>query len=431
MKLNNAVIGKLEPTQKGVDYYYDDTTKGFGVRITSSGVKTFILQKRMKCADGKVRLRRVSLARFGDVSTEQARKLALDLLLRIAGGEVIGDSRDSVPTMLDAVKAFMAARNHKPRTRFEYLSAFGLSLDFGRKSGPLADWLDRPVNSIGENDVERRYLKMADTSVSNANKTFRYLKAVMHYAQLHFEDSQGRALIDRNPVDRLTYDRKIYKVKRKKTNIPQSEFAAWFDAVMTFGSMVGYDNAAAIRDLVLLLVFTGLRISEARPLEWRYVNLTGATVFVDIEKERVQIAPRSFLLVDTKNREVVQVPMSGFVFELFERRKALEDADKRFVFHNRKSTHLGDIRKGLAKIISACGFHFTPHDLRRTFASRARALGYDVAMVGTLLHHKKRDVTEGYIVYEGLREPMERIAQAFLRDAGKTADNVVALKKTG
>lgn len=55
--------------------------KGFAVRITSTGAKSFILEKRI---DGKVK--RVTLGRYPELTVEQARKEAHKLLGHIATG---------------------------------------------------------------------------------------------------------------------------------------------------------------------------------------------------------------------------------------------------------------------------------------------------------------------------------------------------------
>jgi integrase len=43
------------------------------------------------------------------------------------------------------------------------------------------------------------------------------------------------------------------------------------------------------------------------------------------------------------------------------------------------------------------GFEFTAHDLRRTVATVASDLGYDLDAIGAVLNHKKKGVTAGYI----------------------------------
>ena len=55
--------------------------KGFAVRVTASGVKSFVVEKLV---NGKVR--RMTIGRYGEITVEQARSEAQKLLGKIATG---------------------------------------------------------------------------------------------------------------------------------------------------------------------------------------------------------------------------------------------------------------------------------------------------------------------------------------------------------
>lgn len=60
------------------------------------------------------------------------------------------------------------------------------------------------------------------------------------------------------------------------------------------------------------------------------------------------------------------------------------------------------------------GFHFTNHDLRRTFETMAYRLNFNKFTLDKLINHKNStDITGRYIVttIDDLREPMEQIAE--------------------
>lgn len=59
----------------------DNQLPGFALRITASGAKAFIMEKRI---DGSVR--RQTLGRYGTITTEQARGMAQQYLGQIAFG---------------------------------------------------------------------------------------------------------------------------------------------------------------------------------------------------------------------------------------------------------------------------------------------------------------------------------------------------------
>ena len=87
MRITKTFVDKVElpspgpngkPTQ---DFYRDAAIAGFGLRVTSGGAKSFIVEKRI---DGKVK--RKTLGRYGNLTVEQAKKEAMQFLGKVAGG---------------------------------------------------------------------------------------------------------------------------------------------------------------------------------------------------------------------------------------------------------------------------------------------------------------------------------------------------------
>lgn len=80
LRLIKSVIDKLEPIpEKAQSFYRDENLKGFALRITASGVKSFIVETRI---NGRVK--RVTLGKYGNITAEEARKQAKSLLGRVA-----------------------------------------------------------------------------------------------------------------------------------------------------------------------------------------------------------------------------------------------------------------------------------------------------------------------------------------------------------
>ena len=75
----------------GQETHWDKELRGFGVRVLSSGLKTFVLQYRN--ADG--RSRRLTLARCGVLTVEQARIEAKKRLGDVARGDDPIETRDA------------------------------------------------------------------------------------------------------------------------------------------------------------------------------------------------------------------------------------------------------------------------------------------------------------------------------------------------
>ncbi len=81
MIINKDNVENLIPPKSGYEIHWDKRLPGFGVRITSNGAKSFILQKRIH---GKEK--RITIGRFGELTAEQARKEAVKLAGQIAAG---------------------------------------------------------------------------------------------------------------------------------------------------------------------------------------------------------------------------------------------------------------------------------------------------------------------------------------------------------
>src|SRR5579872_6779272 len=86
MRLTKLVIDKLpipasDNGKTAQKRYYDDTLKGFGVRVTSGGTKAFYVEKLV----GN-KLRRITIGRYPELTVEQARKEAQNMLGKIATG---------------------------------------------------------------------------------------------------------------------------------------------------------------------------------------------------------------------------------------------------------------------------------------------------------------------------------------------------------
>jgi len=155
---------------------------------------------------------------------------------------------------------------------------------------------------------------------------------------------------------------------------------------------------------LLLVLFTGLRRSEAAKLKWANVDLKARTLKVE----------------DTKNHEDHVLPLSDFLAELLQRRK--DEAETEYVFPNEQQTgHLIEPKKQIRRVVEESGVEFTVHDLRRTFITIAESLDIPAYALKRLLNHKmSNDVTAGYIVadVERLREPMQKITSYILRSMG-------------
>ena len=84
-EFDQASVDALKPGEKEW-VAWDEGLAGFGVRILPSGTKSWIVSARTRQEDGKVRRRRIRIARYADMNLEEARTAARQIL-----SEAVGD----------------------------------------------------------------------------------------------------------------------------------------------------------------------------------------------------------------------------------------------------------------------------------------------------------------------------------------------------
>lgn len=122
-------------------------------------------------------------------------------------------------------------------------------------------------------------------------------------------------------------------------------------------------------------------------------------------------------MTDTKNHQPLTLPLTDYIYELLENRKAVTNSDYVFAGDG-KSGYLIEPRRQVQKVIQSSGVLFTLHDLRRTFITIAESIDISAYALKRLVNHKmSNDVTAGYIVsdVERLRKPMQQISSQLLR----------------
>ena len=82
----------------------------------------------------------------------------------------------------------------------------------------------------------------------------------------------------------------------------------------------------------------------------------------------------------------------------------------------RKGVLAASMSRVFEHIAEEVGFNFSAHDLRRTAATTASDLGFDISKIGALLNHKKKNVTMAYVqsTLEAKRAILQAIEDAIL-----------------
>lgn len=398
MKLTKSFVDAAKaPSGKDQAFYRDQELKGFALRVTSTGAKSFVVETLVRH-----KVRRMTLGKYGALTVEQARKEAKKLLGQIAGGvDPLAEKRAAKvreATLKEVFEAYLLARKSlKPKTKYDYQRVLNIAFE---------SWNNKPLTSITKDKVAKLHEALGkERGAAYANLSMRVLRALFNFAAGQYEDSQGRSLIVENPVKRLSQTRAWYSVERRQSFIKPHELAPWYQGVQKLSN-------ETLRDYLLFVLFTGLRRQEAAKLRWGQIDLQA----------------KSLTITDTKNHESHTLPLTDYLYDLLLSRKQCTSSD--YVF---PGTGIGgyivEPRKQIAKVINNSGISFTVHDMRRTFITTAESLDIPAYALKRLMNHKMSgDVTAGYIIadVERLRKPMQQITDYFLKCMGikRSADLV-------
>ena len=112
MKLTDIGLRALKVPEKGATTYFDDTLKGFGVRVSSGGTKSYVL------LIGKQRTR-VAIGRVGVIGLKEARDKARSILAK----KQLGRFQTSTVRFSDALDRCIAQHvdSLKPSTSSEII----------------------------------------------------------------------------------------------------------------------------------------------------------------------------------------------------------------------------------------------------------------------------------------------------------------------
>ncbi|MBA5606788.1 site-specific integrase [Duganella sp. FT3S] len=144
-------------------------------------------------------------------------------------------------------------------------------------------------------------------------------------------------------------------------------------------------------DLVIMLLDTGCRYSEAANLPWTAVNLEAGTLNI----YRSKVNNEDVLFMTDRLREVMV------------RRQAERRADARYVFENKTGMARGYAAQGIKKAMDRAGVNdadvvrekggkVTMHTLRHSYASKLVKNGVSLFEVSVLLGHSDPKMTQRY-----------------------------------
>lgn len=353
MRLNDKTVTasapSLRPRQKE-HIFFDDTLKGFGLRVREGGARTWVFQYKI----GR-QTRRWKIGTWPALSVSAAKYEVTKpdgIAVQVASGrdpvaEKIAkkETDDTADTFEKIAALYLVAKKKRLKPRSYDLIHRHLT----KHAAPLAKL---PVDAISQRDVAELFAALADESGAVTSNRVRSTVA----ACLTWAMKMGRAKAnpaaftvkeDERERTRVLSDDELVKVWR---TLPEGDYG----------------------DIVRLLMLTGQRKSEIGDLQWSEIDMRRGTI--TLPPERV------------KNGREHVIFMSAPVREIIERKGKTQGRDFVFGFGRRGFSGWSRCKERLDVALGKMPA-WVIHDIRRSVASGMGNLGVAPHVIEGVLNH--------------------------------------------
>ena len=180
-----------------------------------------------------------------------------------------------------------------------------------------------------------------------------------------------------------------------------------------FGGKIGESTYGNNANLLMFIMFTGLRISEAIDLQWKDLDLSDDTPKVYVRSSAVKLKSRDDSgkkYTDTSSSTKTYsgyriVPLNKQALSIIDIETSLnpKHTDDDYVFISKNGGKIKsrqNVNRTLNNMMSRAGCSIptcTPHELRHSFGSALLKNGVNIKVVSQLLGHK--DISVTYNIY--------------------------------
>jgi integrase len=417
-KLTKQSLPNLTPRSKPY-IEYDADLSGFGVAVYPSGIKSWVCEYRPHGGGRGVAKKRVTLGKTSQLTPDQARKAAADMLAAARlGGDPAQDKAErrasiTVGELIDLFDAQYVGPMLKPGTAVGYRIALA---ELRRAHGALKAtaltrshvttlhfrMADRPYAANRAAAVwSRAFAWAADTGlIPEGNNPVRGLKKYREHGRERFLKPDELARLG----DKLREGETIglpYSVDETK---PTAKHAAKVDH-----RRVRLDRyaAAAIR----LLILTGARLREILHAKWGQVDIERGLIFLADSKT----GKKPLYLSAAAQKVLADLPRI--------------EGNPHVIAGAKGGAPRSDLKKPWAAVSRAAGLEGVRlHDLRHSFASFGAGASLGLPIIGKLLGHSQPATTARYAHLDA--DPMRRAVDTIgstisaAMDRGKSAEIV-------
>ena len=384
-KLTKRFIDAAKPDPKGHYFVWDEEMPGFGIRILTSGKKTYQVQYRKGG-----RTRRNSIGMHGTVTPDQARKHAKELLGRVAKGENPAEERaihrgaSSVAEVCERFMTEYVPTHCKESTAKEYRRNIDLFIKPALGTRKVPDITRPDIAKLHHDHRDKPY---------QANRTLGVLSVIFNQCEIWGLRPDGS-----NPCRHV----KKYEEKKRERFLSEDELKRLWDTLHAC-EKDGSENPSAC-NAFRLLILTGCRLGEIQTLKWEYIKEDG------------------IYLPDSKTG-AKKVYIGQAVHDALAKINRLPDTPYVITGKN-EGQHLKDLQRPWRRIRKKADLEdLRIHDLRHSFASFGLASGLSLSEIGKLLGHSQVQTTARYahLAEENVNRAADKAANLISHTANREA----------
>lgn len=378
MRFTDFTIQALKPKEKRYDVF-ENGSMGLHVRITPRGVKTFGFRYSYK---GKAK--RLSIGRYPKITLRKAHKEANEAReLTLANldprqKQVSDDERYKTMCELSELYIENYAKTSKATWK-EDQDNFRLHIP--------NNWHDRRANDITSAEVYDLLEKIKnDGKGPTSNKIKALLSVIFNYAKT-------KGYVDASPVWGI---KRLHKPRKGDRVLSPKEIRYFWNKIEESKT-----SKPMIYVLKLMLI-TGQRACEVRQMTIDQLDFDNKTWTI----------PRA----NTKTkRHAHRIPLTYMAIQMIKEAFQLhKEYDYIFNRPNQGNDHFkkSDAGQAIRRFIKFSKIEkFTPHDLRRTFATHCTSNKVPRQYVKYVLGHSETDVTDHYDIYQYDDEKSQVLSQ--------------------
>ncbi len=384
MKFTDRFLQSIKPPEKE---YCIREGHGFTLRVLTSGVKTF---QYIYTLDGK--RHRMNLGQYPAVTLAEAREKYREAALLVGKGQdprnqsmsAKPDDLLKIQNLVDSYKAFVEQH---------------LALSTARETWRTLDkyiipaWKERDAREIRRKDAIDLVEPIAASAPGQARGVMKIARAMFNYAL-------DRELVEINPFTRLPAAVPSIKPLSTSRTLSDEEIKIVWNTIHS-ASPPGTDET---RRALLLILITAQRPGEVVGMTWSEIDKLWWTIPAERiktrnhrqESHRVFLAPLALRIIG-KNPGYSDYVFPGSAAVGTQRNAVFRPLTRQALSHMVCDERVGGRSAGNGNKTQTMSEYFglqrwTPHDLRRTAATKLSELGCPDEIIDAILNHAKKGV---------------------------------------